>query len=201
MKSAGLVQLDFGVESGSDRVLKALKKDSSEETIRNAFRIAKRARVRTLATFIFGNSSEEKEDVEKTFRLAKEIAPDFVSSFFLTPFPGTELMDLAQAHKWITDVNYIEGGLKKKPILRIHFSEDELYEIRKRFKRQFMLKNYMSLFLNIPYVSRAFLLALKYPLGIYYGIRAFLKSRVFDDFVFAFLVYYADRKQKLSGVH
>jgi radical SAM superfamily enzyme YgiQ (UPF0313 family) len=196
MKSAGLVQLDFGVESGSDKVLKALKKDSNEVTIRNAFRITKKVGVRTLATFIFNNPSEEKEDIVKTFMLAKEINPDFVSSFFLTPFPGTELMDMANANNWITDKNYIEGGLKKKPIMRINFSEEELYEIRRRFQSKFMLRNYMSLFLNIPYMYKAFLIAMKYPLGLYCGVKAFIKSRVFDDFVFAFLIYYADKKQK-----
>lgn len=195
MKKAGLVQLDFGVESGSDRVLKALKKDSTEETIRNAFRVSKKAGIRTLATFIFGNPSEEREDVEKTFRLAREINPDFVSSFFLTPFPGTELMDLVKLNEWKLDEDYIEGGLKRKPILRIKFSMDELLEFRKRFQRQFLFRNYTSLFLDFSYMSKAFFLALRYPRGILAGVRAFLKSWVFDDLVFAFLNYYAAKKQ------
>jgi radical SAM superfamily enzyme YgiQ (UPF0313 family) len=196
MKKAGLVQLDFGVESGSDRVLKALKKDSSEDTIRNAFRIAKKVGVRTLATFIFGSPEETKEDVEKTFALAKEINPNFVSSFFLTPFPGTELMDLVRMNKWEMDEDYIVGGLKKKPPLRINFSVEELYEFRKRFQRQFLVRNYLSLFLNFSYMAKATLLVLRYPMGILKGLKAFMKTWVFDDFVFGFLIYYADKKQR-----
>lgn len=196
MKKAGLVQLDFGVESGSDRVLKALKKDSSEDTIRNAFRIAKKVGVRTLATFIFGSPEETREDVEKTFALAKEINPNFVSSFFLTPFPGTELMDLVRMNKWEMDEDYIVGGLKKKPPLRINFSVEELYEFRKRFQRQFLVRNYLSLFLNFSYMAKATLLVLRYPMGILKGLKAFMKTWVFDDFVFGFLIYYADKKQR-----
>lgn len=196
MKQAGLVQLDFGVESGSDRVLKALKKDSREDTIRNAFRVAKKVGVRTLATFIFGNPSEEREDVEKTFRLAREINPNFASSFFLTPFPGTELMDLVRLNKWKLDEDYISGGLKRKPTLRINFTVEELLEFRKRFQRQFLFRNYTSLFFDYSYMSRAVLLVMRYPLGLLSGIRAFLRSWVFDDLVFAFLNYYAAKKQR-----
>jgi radical SAM superfamily enzyme YgiQ (UPF0313 family) len=196
MKKAGLVQLDFGVESGSDRVLKALRKDSSEDTIRNAFRIAKKVGVRTMATFIFGNPEETKEDVDKTFALAKEINPNFVSSFFLTPFPGTELMDLVRMNKWDMDLNYLETGLKKRPPLRINFTDEELLGFRERFQRQFFFRNYTSLFLNVPYMAKATMVVLRYPWGVWHGLKAFRKSRVFDDFVFGFLLYYADKKQR-----
>jgi radical SAM superfamily enzyme YgiQ (UPF0313 family) len=196
MKEAGLVQLDFGVESGSNKVLKALKKNSNEDAIREAFKIAKRAGIRTLATFMFGNPSEEYEDVEKTFRLAKEIKPNFVSSFFLTPFPGTELMDMARSHEWISNVNYFEGGLKKKPMMKINFPEEELYKIRARFQKAFVFRNYVSLFSSYKFVIKALMLVLRYPFGIWYGLKTFMKTRVFDDLVFAFLIYYAEQKNK-----
>jgi len=197
MKKAGLIQLDFGVESGSEKVLKILKKHSNEEKIKNAFKIAKKVGVRTMATFMFGNPGENSEDIEKTLKLAKEIKPNFVSSYFLTPFPGTELMEMAEKNNWLICRNYDLGGLKKEPMMKINFTPKELYKIRARFQREFILSNFFSLLKNIYYMKKTISLILRYPKGVLRGVKAFYKTHVFDDFVFAFLNYYAEQKEKL----
>jgi radical SAM superfamily enzyme YgiQ (UPF0313 family) len=196
MKKAGLVQLDFGVESGSEKVLAAIKKCSDEQAIRRAFDITKKAGIRRMATFIFGSPEEEEEDIQKTFRLGREIKPDFVSSFFLTPFPGTELMEMAQKKGWLYSDDYLEGGLKKQPMLRVNFSIDQLRTIRQKFQRQFLWSNFISQFLNLFFLAKMLCIVLRYPRGILKGLSAFLKTKVFDDFVFAFLLYYAEQRQK-----
>lgn len=198
MKEAGLIQIDFGVESGSNKVLKSLHKNSNEESIKRAFKIAKQAKVRTMATFIFGNPDETKQDVEKTFQLAKEIKPDFTSSFFLTPFPGTELMEMAKKNGWLVNSDYETGGLKKEPMLNINFSNKELIKIREDFQKQFFRTNYLNLFFDIRFLVKSIGLALRYPIGILKGISAFLNTHVFDDFVFAFLIYYSGKKQETN---
>jgi len=197
MKKVGLVQLDFGVESGSNRVLKALKKDSDDTAIRKAFAIARKVGLRTTATFMFGSPDETAEDVEQTMRLAREIRPDFVSSFFITPYPGTELMDLALANRWEM-AKREESGLKKGPMLRIHFRARELMAIRERFQRQFLWRNFSGILLSPRFMSKALLLFLRHPGGIWSGLRAFARSRVFDDFIFAFLIYFVRKKMERS---
>lgn len=194
MKKAGLVQLDFGVESGSDKVLCALKKNSSAAAVRKAFEIARQVGVRTTATFMFGSPTETEEDVEATMRLAKEIRPDFVSAFFITPYPGTELMDLVNQNGWdyVTDHQY--HGLKKGPALRIYFNEKQLLAIRERFQKEFAFQNFADIMLSPRYLLKASLLLLRYPLGIVRGVSAFARTRVFNDFVFEFLNYYVRSK-------
>lgn len=194
MKKAGLVQLDFGVESGSNKVLKSLKKKSDAESIQRAFKIAKRAGVRTLATFMFGNPSETEEDIEATFKLAKSINPNFVSSYFLTPYPGTELMQMIEANKWIIMDNRSSYGLKTRPMLQIYFSTEELIDIRKRFQRVFVLRNFFSIVFNPVYLIRMTLLMCQYPGGFLKGIRRFMKTLVLDDFLFEFLNYYVEKR-------
>ncbi|MBL6995926.1 B12-binding domain-containing radical SAM protein [Desulfobacula sp.] len=195
MKRAGFVQVDFGVESGSDKVLKTLKKNSDALSIKMAFLLAKKAGLRTMATFMFGSPSETKEDVEATMRLAKEINPNFVSSFFITPYPGTELMEMAITNNWISPyVDRAMAGLRKGPMLKIHFSEKELLNIRSRFQKMFFFRNYGGLFLSPNYVFKIAILFLRYPLGIVLGIKKFLKTFVFDDLVFEFVVYYTKEK-------
>ncbi len=199
MKRAGLVQLDFGVESGSDRVLTSLKKNSSAVAIKKAFAIARAAGIRTTATFMFGSPGETHEDVEQTMSLAQQIRPNFVSSFFITPYPGTELMDLVKENRWEMIVNRSQHGLKKGPMLRIHFTEKELLTIRERFQRNFAFRNFAGVLFSPRFMRKAILLFLRYPGGILSGARAFVKSRVLDDFFFAFLNYFVKAKTRNPG--
>lgn len=194
MKKAGLVQLDFGVESGSNKVLKSLKKNSDAESIQHAFQMAKNAGVRTLATFMFGNPSETEEDVEATFKLAKAINPNFVSSFFLTPYPGTELMQMIEANKWTITGERGSHGLKKGPMLQIYFSAEELLDIRKRFQKAFVYRNFFSILFNPRYLFRMISLLCRYPGGLFRGIRIFMKTFVLDDLLFEFLNYYVEKR-------
>lgn len=199
MKQAGCVQLDFGVESGSDKVLKALKKNSDAESVREAFRIAKKVGLRTMATFMFGSPEEGPEDVEATMRLARQIRPDFASSFFITPYPGTELMDMARANHWNFRYSPMETGLKKTPPLKIRFSEEELLRFRARFQRMFAYRNCVGTLFRPQVFFRAAWLALRYPMGLVGGVRKFLKTFVLDDFFFEFLIYYVkERTRKTS---
>ncbi|MBU1109824.1 MAG: B12-binding domain-containing radical SAM protein [Candidatus Riflebacteria bacterium] len=195
MKKAGCIQLDFGVESGSDKVLQELKKDSNSMLIEKAFQIARHADLRTAATFMFGSPGEKEKDVELTFKLAKKIRPDFVSSFFITPYPGTEFMTMVEKNNWEFPLNRHEIGLKKKPALKIYFNEEQLLDIRKRFQKEFAFQNFAGVILSPKFFFKATILALSYPMGLLAGVKKFFKTKVIDDFFFEFLIYYTKQKQ------
>lgn len=201
MRKAGLVQIDFGVESGSDKVLRALKKGSTVQAIKKAFYITKKAGVRRMASFMFGNPEETEEDVKMTFRLAKEIKPDFVSTFYLTPFPGTELMEMAKSHGWLLNSLSFTGGITKlpqrfEPLMEINFSIAELLKIKKDFQREFLWRNFSSFFFNPRTLFKMICTIACYPKGLFKGLSVFLKTKVFDDLVFTFLVYRAEQIKK-----
>jgi radical SAM superfamily enzyme YgiQ (UPF0313 family) len=58
MKNAGLIQLEFGIESGSEKVLKIIKKDISLRQVKESIELARKYRVKTLVTFILGIPGE-----------------------------------------------------------------------------------------------------------------------------------------------
>jgi len=93
MKKSGCVMLCFGVESGSDTVLKRINKGITVEQIRRAFSICKKAGVRCLADIMCNHPGETEEDVKLTAELLREIAPAELSQAAMTPYPGTKIYE------------------------------------------------------------------------------------------------------------
>ena len=91
MKSAGCIQIDFGVESGSQRVLDDLCKGITIDQIKTAFKICKDNKINTFANILFNTIDENEEDVKETIDLCNEIKPNICSFAIMTPFPGTDI--------------------------------------------------------------------------------------------------------------
>lgn len=94
MREAGCNSLKIGIESGSPRVLKLMKKVITVEQIKNQAKVLNRSGIHWTGYFIMGLPTETKEEIYATLRLMKEIKPDFASLSVYEPFPGTELFEL-----------------------------------------------------------------------------------------------------------
>lgn len=94
MREAGCNSLKIGIESGSPRILKLMKKVITVEQIKNQAKVLNRSGIHWTGYFIMGLPTETKEEIYATLRLMKEIKPDFASLSVYEPFPGTELFEL-----------------------------------------------------------------------------------------------------------
>jgi len=100
MKNAGFYLLAFGVESGSDKVLKTLKKGEDREKIEEAIDLACRLGFWVELFFLIGSPGETWADFEKSVKLALRY-PVYDAKFYnLIPFPNTEL------YKWVEENDY-----------------------------------------------------------------------------------------------
>jgi len=147
MKQAGCVQIDFGVESGSDKTLKTMKKKATADEARAAFALMHRMKMRACATFILGFPGETEEDMEETYRLAKEINADYTAFYFLTPYPGTPIYNMAVQNAWIDPKLVADERFTHRqaavPIMAIEHSPEKLAAIRRRFQNRFFVHNYL----------------------------------------------------------
>ncbi len=94
MGKNGCYVIQFGVESGDNRILCDIKKKINTSEVRRAFSEARSAGLNTYGFFIFGHRLDTYQTVIKTVNFAKSLSPDFVSFFCMVPFPGTEVYDL-----------------------------------------------------------------------------------------------------------
>lgn len=95
MAAAGCIEIKYGMESGSPRLLKAMRKNITADQIRLAVRSARAVGIGVKLFLIHGYPGEDLESTHETMRLLEELAPmiDRVSLFRFVPLPGTYVYD------------------------------------------------------------------------------------------------------------
>jgi anaerobic magnesium-protoporphyrin IX monomethyl ester cyclase len=120
MKEAGFLGISFGIETGSNRIMKNIKKGETVEDNIRAVRIAKELGFKVRGSFILGFPSETFAESLKTIKVALKNPFDFAMFNLPIPFPGTELYEIAtqEGNKYFDFSNFdaMEGFLKKKAV-------------------------------------------------------------------------------------
>jgi radical SAM superfamily enzyme YgiQ (UPF0313 family) len=96
LKKAGFNQLFIGVESGSNAILKRIKKDITTEQVLSVNRKLKIAGIRPFYSFMAGFPFESIGDIRQTLKLMNQLLEENEDAIvykiqIFTPFPGTEL--------------------------------------------------------------------------------------------------------------
>lgn len=89
MKSAGCVHVDFGFESGSQRMLELMNKKSDVNKNLEAAKTARKVGIGFEGYFIAGFPGERVEDFEATIEFIKKVKPSHTSLNIFMPLPGT----------------------------------------------------------------------------------------------------------------
>ncbi|MFH1790369.1 MAG: radical SAM protein [Candidatus Omnitrophota bacterium] len=105
MKETGLYLVSLGIESGSDRVLKLMKKSLTTGKVRQQVRLIRSHGLEVAGFFILGFPGETVEDIKKTIAFSLEL--DLIRANFFTylPFPGTESYAELKKSGKLDDIN------------------------------------------------------------------------------------------------
>lgn len=134
MKATGCKEIWIGVESGSPRILKELKKGTDIAKIREAFKVSKEVGLPRRAYLMIGSPSENLETIRETEALIDEIKPDYAGFTILTPFPGCELYAHARKMGFIPDdVDWSAIEIYNKATMPTEYLSKE--ELNRQFKR------------------------------------------------------------------
>lgn len=112
LRSSGCTHISYGFESLDDDVLKSMRKQMSSRSIKVAARLTYESKLSLQANFIFGDSAETVESLEKTMSWWASHRIYGVNLATIQVFPGTALYDDFVQRGVITDeLDYIEKGL------------------------------------------------------------------------------------------
>lgn len=131
MKEAGCIQIDYGFESGSDRILKFLKKENiSVDINRRAMEVTKEAGLHVMGTFMVGVPGETEEDLEltKKFILENNRKIDNFQVFIATPYPGAELYEICKEKKIVEGDYFRQLEKEQEPEFIAFYSDTVGYE-------------------------------------------------------------------------
>ena len=98
MAQVGLAGLFLGFESGSDRVLRFIRKGTTLAKNLEAARICRKYGIRIWANYMLGLPTETEEEIKETIAMLKKIDPDYYSPAYYTPYPGNDLYKYCIEH-------------------------------------------------------------------------------------------------------
>jgi radical SAM superfamily enzyme YgiQ (UPF0313 family) len=88
MRRAGMFNLKIGIETGSERLLKATQKNISLEQIQRGAAVLNRMKQPWSAFFMLGYPDETDDEVHMSLKFIEQIRPTYVSMSILAPYPG-----------------------------------------------------------------------------------------------------------------
>ena len=138
MKESGCVQIAFGIESGSKKVLDFYGKGVDHAKTKNLFDDLKKIGILTHGYFMLGAPMETKDDLMATYQLVKSLKPDKLITYNVTPLPGSDLFnyckneDLLNIKSWEDYDNSINNYEDVFPIKLKFIKEKDIKDIKKK---------------------------------------------------------------------
>lgn len=108
MKKSGCYRIPFGIESGSQRVIDAVKKRITLEQAENAVRLSKEVGLEVECYFMIGLPTETEKDILSSISFARKLDPDYLKFAITLPFPGTEMFDEMVKNNRIKSLNWAD---------------------------------------------------------------------------------------------
>ncbi|GBE20415.1 MAG TPA: radical SAM protein [Candidatus Pacearchaeota archaeon] len=129
LEKAGCDLIEYGAESGSNKVLKEVGKNITIDRIKNAVNITREAKIDLKYFLIVGSLKEGPNETWETFKLIKETHPDWIGINALTIYPGTGVYDIAKEEKIINEdlwINYINPKTGNAPLYTKNYNSREM---------------------------------------------------------------------------
>lgn len=139
MREANFRRVTLGVESGSPRILKMIRKGETNDDVKRAVSLLRKVGIKSHAFFMIGLPDETREDIELSKQLILEARPDHVEINMVTPYPGTDIFkklmpeDPAEIDRWY---RWFHQGMATHSD-RLGYDLDRAYEDFLAFAREY----------------------------------------------------------------
>lgn len=140
MKRTGLYLVSLGIESGSDRVLRLMKKNLNVDRIRKTVKLINDTGLEIAGFFILGFPGEKKSEIEHTISFSLELNLVRANFFTYLPFPGTESYAQLKARSELGRVKWDKFFFTKAAYCPEGISHKELRYLQKKAFLKFYLR-------------------------------------------------------------
>ena len=131
MKASGCVAIDFGVESGSNKILENINQKQTSLDIEKAFDLVHKAGISPRAYLMVGSPGEDVATIDQTVQLISRIKPaSSTGASLLWLLPGTKIYEDALASGHISEDFWLDSD--EVPFNQQEHSLQELESLRKR---------------------------------------------------------------------
>jgi len=136
MKDAGCRFITYGIESGSQKMLDVMKKQVKIEKVKEVLKLSMKHIGMPSCTFIVGTPGENRDTIQETVDFCRELNLIPEAIFFVTPYPGTELYQMALRTGKLsleTEEEFVLSLGEQGEQLLVNFSEisdEELIELK-----------------------------------------------------------------------
>jgi len=144
-KAAGCTRIHFGVEAGTERILKSYRKGVSLRSVREAFALCRQVGIETVGNFMLGAPTETREEMNETIRFAYALNPTFLEFHVLVPYPYTEIYGNMLSTGSVKEDVWRKFSLNPQPgfappLCEDHVSSEEMYLLLNQAYRGFYFR-------------------------------------------------------------
>ncbi|HOK38530.1 MAG TPA: radical SAM protein [Bacteroidales bacterium] len=147
-KKAGLIRVQFGIETFDENVLNLCNKNLKKKEILRTLKLCKKFGIQTVGNFIIGLPGQTEDIVLNDLKIAMKSGLDFAEFNIFTPLPNTSAYNLALQKGIIKSdfwKQFAEDPLNNYSIFKMHYyteylSEERQFELCKFAFKKFYLR-------------------------------------------------------------
>jgi anaerobic magnesium-protoporphyrin IX monomethyl ester cyclase len=143
MKEANCQLIHFGVESGNQEMLDAMKKGTTIEQNERAIMWAKEVGISVAISVIVGYPGETTDMLGQTLDFIWRTKPDLVYMCVAIPYPGTELYDLLKNLGWEMSTEWEQYDEQTQVFKNSLLPSEKIEEMRMKFYNHFFSPSYI----------------------------------------------------------
>lgn len=113
MKKAGFYSVSLGIETGSESILKSIKKGVTLDLIEEKVNLLYKAGIDAVGFFIIGFVNERKQDIDKTIKFSKALKLSRANFMLYHPMPGSEDYEFIADNYGIGRINFQANSFAK----------------------------------------------------------------------------------------
>jgi hopanoid biosynthesis associated radical SAM protein HpnJ len=141
LKDGGLRLFVVGYESGSDEILRNIRKGVSVARARRFTRDCHDLGIAIHGTFIVGLPGETRASIEASIRFAREMNPQTIQVSLASPYPGTHFYEYVREHGFLVEDVYNDAfGYQRCTVGYPDLSAEEIFSAVERFYRKYYLR-------------------------------------------------------------